>query len=115
MGKRPFRANYSQMVPTPSGAGWPGHLAFPEDGKPSKGWRRDLGARSLPRLCIGSRLPRAAVSFTIIYDIAVDLFSPYGARGCAASHARARRWASARHSGGGWMCSPVRGVADASH
>ena len=49
MGKRPFRANYSQMVPTPSGAGWPGHLAFPEDGKPSKGWRRDLGARSLPR------------------------------------------------------------------
>ena len=83
MGKRPFRANYSQMVPTPSGAGWPGHLAFPEDGKPSKGWRRGHRARSLVRLCIGSRLPRATVSFTIIYDIAVDLFSPYGARGGA--------------------------------
>ena len=36
MGKRPFRANYSQMVPTPSGAGWPGHLAFPEDGNRAK-------------------------------------------------------------------------------
>ena len=97
MGKRPFRANYSQMVPTPSGAGWPGHLAFPEDGKPSKGWRRGHRARSLVRLCIGSRLPRAAVSFTSIYDIAVDLFSHYGARGGAASHARARRWASVWH------------------
>ena len=97
MGKRPFRANYSQMVPTPSGAGWPGHLAFPEDGKPSKGWRRGHRARSLVRLCIGSRLPRATVSFTSIYDIAVDLFSPYGARGGAASHARARRWASVWH------------------
>lgn len=36
MGKRPFRANYSQMVPTPSGAGWPGHLVFPEDGNRAK-------------------------------------------------------------------------------
>ncbi len=27
----------------------------------------------------------------------------YGSRGCVASHSRARRWASARHSGGGWM------------
>ena len=102
MGKRPFRANYSQMVPAPSGAGWPCHLAFPEDGKPSKGWRRGRRARSLVRLCIGSRLPRATASFTIIYDIAADLFSPYGSGGCAASHARAmvdiqglaRNWAS---------------------
>ena len=30
------------------------------------------------------------MSFTIRYDIAVDLFSPYGARGGAASHARTR-------------------------
>jgi len=92
MGKRPFRANYSQMVPTPSGAGWPGHLAFPEDGNRAKVGGGVNRARSLVRLCIGSRLPRAAVSFTIIYDIAVDLFSPYGARGGAASHSRARRW-----------------------
>ena len=31
----------------------------------------------------------------------------YGTRGCAASHSRARRWASTGHSASDWMCSPV--------
>ena len=38
----------------------------------------------------------------------------HGSRGCAASQSWARRWASTRHSGSGWTCSPVHGVADAS-
>ena len=97
MGKRPFRANYSQMVPALFRGWLAGPPCVPRGWEPSKGWRRSHRARSLVRLCIGSRLPRATVSFTIIYDIAVDLFSPYGARGGAASHARARRWASVWH------------------
>ena len=74
MGKRPFRANYSQMVPALFRGWLAGPPCVPRGWEPSKGWQRSHRARSLVRLCIGSRLPRATVSFTSRYDIVVNLF-----------------------------------------